>query len=160
MINFWSILVMQLRKSRNLCLARGVLLDNGVHPRWVPLIHITLFISISEFCGTDSSPRNIFVYSPYSHWIWGTYENVPWSIVSPTELWYGIESCHAPCVEFEPFNKDLEIKPLLATFWGLSKSNSVIGQDQLTRLLVEVCCVCVPLLCFRFSCQCWLVLEL
>ena len=32
MIKFWSIFVMQLRKSRLFCLAHGVLLDNGVHP--------------------------------------------------------------------------------------------------------------------------------
>ena len=38
LIKFWSIFSMQLRKRRFFCLARGVLLDNGVTSPWVKSI--------------------------------------------------------------------------------------------------------------------------
>ena len=67
LIKFWSICVMQLRKSRFFCLARGVLLDNGVTSPWVDYIirrsrcvpHLQKLVVFHEICEMQYFPWGI-----------------------------------------------------------------------------------------------------
>ena len=52
-------------------------------------VHITLFRSITVFCGTDSILQNIF-------YIESKWRHIPQHIVSPTKYCYGYEQFYAP----------------------------------------------------------------
>ena len=41
---------------------------------------------MTMICGSDKIPHDILGYFPHSDETWKTFRNIPWNIVSPTDI--------------------------------------------------------------------------